>query len=98
MTKQIITVTSIYPPWTGLTLPQLLKRVEEALAENGPLSKLELSAGWDGDDPEIRIDIRREETDQEYEARLITEKKQKEYVDSLDRATYERLKRKFGNE
>lgn len=98
MTKQIITVTSIYPPWTGLTLPQLLKKVEEAIAEHGPLSKLGVRAGWDGDDPDIRIDIRREETDEEENLRISLEKRRKELQEQIERAAYERLKAKFGNE
>lgn len=98
MTKQIIIVTSIYPQWTGLTLPQLLKKVEEALEKHGPLSKLELSNGYDGDDPEIRIDIRREETDEEAALRLALDIRRKELQEKSERVAYERLKAKFGNE
>ena len=98
MTKQIITVSSLNVYWSGLSLPQLLEKVEDALNKHGPLTKFTVSSGCDGDDPYIELDIRREENDHEYAARLEREKKQREYIDSCDRAAYARLKAKFGNE
>ena len=99
MTKQITTVSSIDVHWWhDLTLPDLLEAVQEAINKHGPLTKFRVSAGYDGDFPDIELDIRREENDDEYAARLEREKKQREYLDSCGRALYARLKAKFGNE
>ena len=96
MTKQLITEHAVYPPWAGLSLPQLLKRVEEALEEYGPLSDFNLSSGYDGDDPEVCIRVRRYETQEEEALRIERIALEKARQDAHDRQQYERLKQKYG--
>lgn len=95
MTKQLITEHEVYPPWAGLSLPQLLKRVEEALEEYGPLSDFNLRSGYDGDDPEVRIRVRRYETQEEEQLRIERDMVRIARQDAYELEQYKRLKQKF---
>ena len=98
MTKQIITVTSIYPAWEGLRLPALVEKIQKIIDEEGPLCKFQLSNGYEGDDPEVRIDICREETPEEEALRLSFKAKQEALYKAARFNTYKQLKAEFGNE
>lgn len=102
MTKKIIKVVveDVSPYEFDTTLSSVKEKVDELIKEHGPDAHLD----WDPDhwfpydsspSPRFRIRIDREETDEEYKARLEQERKIKEDQDERDRKEFERLKKKF---
>lgn len=101
--KKIITVTltDVSPYELEGTLADVAGQIQIWIKQYGPTARL----NWDpdnwpqyNDSPSPQYDIRhdREETDEEYNKRIVSEDIQRSTQDERDRKEFERLAKKFG--
>jgi hypothetical protein len=101
--RKIITVslTEVSPYELEGTLASLLDQVQTWIDQHGPSARL----NWDPDNwpqyndsasPQYDIRHDREETDEEYNKRIVSEDIQRSTQDERDRKEFDRLAKKFG--
>jgi hypothetical protein len=101
--KRIVTVSAseVSPYELEGTLAEIRNQVNDWIDKYGPVAKLT----WDPDhwpqyndspSPQYDIMVTREETDDEYNKRIVEEDIQRSTQDARDRKEFERLAKKFG--
>jgi hypothetical protein len=92
MKKEIVirTIASMLS-WDGMLIDDLINDLNGYKEDGADIVRIEL----DDDDIEISVQVRRMETDEEFEVRKKKFEEHMEIKEQIDRAKYEELKKKF---
>lgn len=96
MKKKVWDIVETYVDIDCSTLESFSNQIDSWKKEYGSSAMFEFQDDYDGYSKHLVLKAEREETDEEYNKRIVQEEYYREMTEKRDREEFQRLKKKFG--